>query len=194
MTATDSELLDLLTPELRAGVEEGRYRLAGMGKTKPVVVDATTNRWVKGSGRPAKANDPAVVGKVSAAKRSRPYTEALQAFMPADKDGSPDAIISLQEMIDLAARAVRGGPVEVQCPCECSKKFSVNIKSDTKLLAFLIERIGGRATETKDINLRGDHFVRILQDQTPLSRDIEVVALDPKERAERARIIELDGS
>ena len=189
----DNELIELLTPELRAGVEDGRYRLAGMGQTKPVVVDATTNRWVKGSGRPAKANDPAVVGKVSAAKRSRPYTEALQAFMPADKDGSPDAIISLQEMIELAAKAARGLPVPIECP-QCQHHFTENIKPDTKLLAFLIERIGGKATETKDINLRGDHFVRILQDQTPLSRDIEVVALDPKERAERARIIELDGS
>lgn len=133
-----------------------------------------------------------MVGKVSAAKRSRPYTEALQAFMPADRDGHPDAIISLQEMIELAAKAARGLPVAIDCP-KCDHHFERNLKPDTKLLAFLIERIGGKATETKDINLRGDHLVRVLQDQTPL-RDINVIALDPKERADRARIIEADRS
>ena len=182
---TDSDLLELLTPELREGVEDGRYRLAGMGQTKPVVVDATTNRWVKGSGRPAKANDPAVVGKVAAARRSRPYTEALQAFMPAEKDGSAEAIISLQEMIELAAKAARGLPVPVECP-SCKHHFTENIKPDTKLLAFLIERIGGKATETKDINIHSEQLVALFHDMTPRT-ERNVVALTPQEMVERAR-------
>lgn len=182
-----NDLLELLTPELREKVEAGEYVIRGPGQNdKPVVVD-TSGRIVKGSGRPLNANNPAVVGKVSAAKRTRTYNEALQHFVPVDRNGTPEAIVSLEEILQAAARVATGKPIAVTCP-ECEKDFMAPIGVDSKVLVWLGERLLGRATETKELNLRGEHLVRVLQDQTPI-REIEVVALDPKERAERARAI-----
>lgn len=168
-------------------MEAGEYVIRGPGQNplKPVVVEAATGRIVKGSGRPINANDPAVVGKVSAAKRSRAYNEALQAFVPVDRDGTPEAIVSLQELMEAAARVATGKSVEVVC-AHCSQPFNASIGVDSKVLTFLLERLLGRATETKDINIRSEQLVAMLHDYSP-SQAREVIALTPEERADRAR-------
>lgn len=168
-------------------MEAGDYLIRGPGAdpSKPVVVDASTGRIVKGSGRPPNANNPAVVGKVAAAKRTRAYNEALQAFVPVDRDGSPEAIVSLQELMEAAARVATGKSVAVTCP-ECKTEFGASVGVDSKVLTFLLERLLGRATETKDINIRSEQLVAMLHDFTP-SKTREVIALTPEERAERAR-------
>lgn len=185
LAADANGLLDLLTPELREKVEAGEYVIRGPGQNdKPVVVD-TAGRIVKGSGRPPNANNPAVVGKVSAAKRSRAYAEAMQAFIPVDREGSNEAIVSLEELLESAARVATGKAVGVSCP-ECRHEFLAQIGVDSKVLTFLLERLLGRATETKDINIRSEQLVAMLHDYTP-SKAREVIAVSPQERAERAR-------
>ena len=148
------------------------------------MVDAS-GHFVKGSGRSLKANNPAVIGKISAAKRSRAYTEALQAFVPVDREGTPEAITSLEELMTAAARVATGKSVGVTCP-NCQTEFGASIGVDSKVLTWLLERVLGRATETQNINVRSEQLVQMLTDYTP-SGAREVVAVTPAERAERAR-------
>ena len=106
---TDEELLELLTPELRAGVLGGTLRIWGPGQNplKPVVMDLK-GRVVKGSGRFPNANDAAVVGTASAWKRSGTYQEALETFVTRYKAEAAEGKTSLEEIMEVAARIVRG--------------------------------------------------------------------------------------
>ena len=178
-------LFDLLSDELRDRALEGSVKVwPGKNPLKPYVTDAVTGKVVKGSGRPAGGNDLGLISKQTAFKRSRNYREALQAFFPADRNGSPDAIGSLQEMAELLMKAVRGKPVALSCP-SCKHSFEVPIQPDTKALTWAMENLAGRARETTDINLRSEQIIQILHDPTP-ENIIEVVSISPEERAERA--------
>ena len=190
----DTSLLD---PEVLQKIGEGEYTIAGPGQRegKPVVVNAATGRWVKGSGRPLNANDPATVGKVHGFKHSRKYNEALESFIPADKDGSDFAILSLEELLVAARSAVIDVVqfIEAQCPA-CDQRFKVESagKPDAKVLTFLIERLVGAAKKTEEVNVHSEEVVRIMND-TRVLHQIEVVSLTPEERAARKRaIIEAD--
>lgn len=186
----DTSLLD---PEVLRKIEEGEYAIAGPGQRegKPVVVNAATGRWVKGSGRPLNANDPALVGKIHGFKHSRKYNEALESFIPADKDGSDFAILSLEELLVAARKAVIDVVqyIDATCP-ECDHEFRVESvgKPDAKVLTFLIERLVGAAKKTEEVNIHSEEVVRIMNDTRILSQ-VEVVSLTPEERAARARTI-----
>lgn len=136
------------------------------------------------------ANNAAVVGRVSAVKRSRAFNEAITEFISVDKDAGERAITSLEELLEAAARVATGKSVKVTCP-HCETEFGASIGVDSKVLTWLLERLLGRAVEVKDVNIRSEQIVALLSDKTPM-RDIEVVALDPRERAERQRIIEAE--
>lgn len=144
---------------------------------------------VKGSGRYPNANNAAAVAKMSAVKRSREYHEAVREFIPVEKaEAGAHALTSLEELLEAAARVATGKPFGVRCP-DCKYEFTVNMGVDSKVLVFLLERLLGKATETKDVNIRSEEIVKLLQDES-VNLQIEVVALDPRERAERARVIE----
>ena len=190
----DTSLLD---PEVLRKVQEGEYAIAGPGarEGKPVVINAATGRWVKGSGRPLNANDPALVGKIHGFKHSRGYVEALEQFIPAEKDGTDLAIVSLEELLVAARKSVIDVVqyIDAQCP-ECDHKFRVESvgKPDAKVLTFLIERLVGAAKKTEEVNFHSEEVINILND-TRVLHQIEVVSLTPEERAARKRaIIEAD--
>ena len=190
----DTSLLD---PAVLQKISEGEYTIAGPGQRdgKPVVIDAATGRWVKGSGRPLNANDAALVGKIHGFKHSRKYNEALESFIPADKDGSDFAILSLEELLVAARSAVIDVVqfIDAQCPA-CDQKFKVESvgKPDAKVLTFLIERLVGAAKKTEEVNIHSEELVRVMND-TRVLHQIEVVSLTPEERAARKRaIIEAD--
>lgn len=183
----------LLAPDVLVKIETGEYRIAGLGKIagKPVVVNATTGRWVKGSGRPAAANDPVEVGKVHGFKHSRGYTEALERFLPAERADSSVAVMSLEELLVAARRMTVETTAKVKAVCpECSHNFEVTTEGrpDSKVLTFLIERLVGAAKKTEEINLHSEELVRVLSDQTILHK-IDVVGISPDERADRIRAV-----
>lgn len=191
--AHDARLRNLLTPELRSRVESGEYEIVGMGQNdKPVVVNADTKRFVKGSGRPLNANDPAWTGKVTAYKRSAAYKDALEQFIPAWKDDSPDAITSLEELVASAKKLATPQKVkmEKECPCGCGESvvFEVDKLPDAKMVMFLIERLAGAATKTENINVRSEEVIALLTDKS-LATGLQIVSLTPEQRAENARRI-----
>ncbi len=199
-TTPEDDLYVQLTPELQAGVDEGRFLIAGPGQNdKPVVVDAVTKQFVKGSGRPLNANDSAYIGKVTAYRRSKAYNEALEQLIPSfeDDENSPDAIISFQELIQAAKECVVGMPeaIEVKCPCGCNHVWRelIGAKRDSKMIMFLIERLAGAANKTQTVNLHSEELVRVLND-TRVLHEIQVISLTPEQRADRIRqIAEADG-
>ena len=193
---TDDEqtlLLALLSPELRAGVDEGRFKLVGPGKNpeKPVVVNATTGRWVRGSGRPLNANDPAEVGKKHGFKHSNNYQEAMDMLVPAFRTGNEYAIMTLEELLVAAKAAVLGDPLyeKQTCPeCETTFVARTGTKRDSKVLVFLIERLIGAAQKKTDVNVHSEELIHLISDTRVLAQ-IEVVSLTPEVRAARARAI-----
>lgn len=182
-------LIDRVEPEIRDRILAGELLIEpGQRPEKPVLKDAATGRFIKGSGRPVNANDPAITGKVSAYKQTKSFTEWFDAFIPAVAEDNPDAIISLQELIETAARVSRGEDVEIECS-NCKSKNWYAIKPNAKLLSFLIERRVGKAKETQDINLRSESIIQLLQDPRPIGV-VEVITMTPEERIERRRQIE----
>lgn len=190
----EAALLPLLTDELRDGVEAGRLRITGPGwkPEKPVVVDAVTGHWVEGSGRPAGANDPAVVGKVHGFKHSKSYQETLDLLVPPRREDNAQAIVTLEELL-VAAKAMVVGEATfdlVMCPCGCEHTFNtqVGVKRDAKVLTFLIERIVGQAAKKTDVNIHSEELITMISDSRVLTQ-IEVISLTPEDRAARARAI-----
>jgi len=184
------DLYALLSDDLRVGVDEGRFRVVGEGQDdKPVVVDATTGRWVKGSGRSLNANDPAQVGRETAFKRSRAYGEVLEAFLPAWRGDSDAAISSLEELVAAAVKLAQGHETayDVVCPsCEHKHVIQVAAPPNQKMVEFLIKRLAGDATKTINTNTRSEEIVKVMSDQRILHQ-IEVIDITPEERARRKR-------
>lgn len=145
---------------------------------------------VKGSGRHPKANNAATVSKMTAVKRSRTYQEAMYDMISVDEESGKNAILSLEELLKAAAHVATGKPKAVTCPA-CLHQFLEAIAVDSKVLVFLLERILGKATETKDVNIRSEQIVELLRDESVNAR-LEIVALDPRERSERQRVIEAE--
>jgi len=190
-----SALRELLSDELRSKVDTGEYIITGPGSNdKPVVVDADTGRWVKGSGRSLNAPDSAYVGQVTAYKRSKAYNEALEMLVPAwaGQDEAPDAIISFQELIQAAKEAIIGEPEyrEIVCVhCEEKSRVFVGRKRDNKVLMFMIERLAGAANKTSTVNIHSEELIRMLSEERVLHEG-EFVALSTEERANRIRAVQ----
>lgn len=188
--AEEDNLFNLLTPELQAGVINGSLEIQGPGQNdKPVVVDAQTKKWVKGSGRPLNANDPAYIGKTTAYKRSKPWADALHQLAPSWKDDedAPDAIISFQELIQAAKEAIVGQPEfkEHECSeCHHVDRVWVGTKRDNKVLVFMIERLAGAANKTQTINTHSEELIRILND-THVLTEVTFVGMTPEERTKK---------
>ena len=155
-----------------------------------MVVDAVTRRFVKGSGRPLNANDAALVGRKTGWMKRRSTQEFFERLLPAEREDSSDAVTSLRELMEAAAKLAQGVPVGVTCP-NCEHKWLEPLRPDAKVLTFLIERAVGKAPETKDVNITGriEQITAILGDPTPL-RSLEIIEQTPKERAERLRLIQ----
>lgn len=176
-------------------IEAGNWRIAGPGMkaNKPVVVDSA-GKWVKGSGRPAKANDPVAVGKATGYRKSKSYNEFLEELIPARKEDSANAIADLQEItqaaVDLAIGALT--KLEAKCP-ECEHEFDIEYRSkpDQKMVQWLMARLTGDAAKAVDVNVRSEQIVALIQDYRPGS--LEPVGLTAEEM-ERRRSMIVDGN
>ena len=186
MTEASQDLIPLLTEELQERAARGEVIVSqGKNPNKPVVRDAVTGTIVKGSGRPPKANDIGLISKKTAYKRTRTYNEWFNSFIPATKQENPEALTSLEELIEAAAQVARGwnSYTDTRCP-ECEHKFTVETVKppDAKVLTFLIERAVGKAKETTEINIRSEQLIQMLHDDSHI---VEVIDITPEQRAER---------
>ena len=191
--ADSGSLYDLLTPELRAMVDTGEAFIEGAGQKpdKPIVKYTANGRYVKGSGRSPNANDAAVIGRTTAYKRTRSFTEWFDAFIPSVREENPNAIIALDELLQSAAKVAQGWKEYQSFNCEqCHHENSVEVtvKPDTKMLMFLIERRVGKAKETQEINIRSEQIVQMLHDNTPIN-DIQVIDISAETRAARRLLV-----
>lgn len=184
-----------LAPEVLALIESGEAKVAGPGQElgRPVVVYASSGRFVAGTGRPANANDVAEVSRDTAFKRTKAYADALNRFIPAYKEQG--AISSLEELLEAARKVTTDTTyhTEVVHACsECGHEDVVPItipgKPDAKVLTFLIERLVGAANKTQEVNVHTDEVMRIMTDQRVLHQ-LEVVSLTPEQLAERKRLV-----
>lgn len=199
MNLTEPVELDTsaLDDTVLAKIREGAFRVAGPGMKagKPVVIDSVTGQWVEGSGRPANANDSAVIGKTHGFKHSKTYQDTLERLVPAMKADGEYAVTSLEELL-VAARRVTTDTTQTvtrvhectECGHEDTLTFTVEGKPDAKVLTFLIERLVGAANKTQDVNVRSEELLKIVEDKTIVHR-IEVVTLTPKELADRKRAV-----
>jgi len=190
---SQADLYALLSEDLKVGVDEGRFLVLGPGQNdKPVVIDAETKRWVKGSGRPLTANDPAYIGKVTAFRRSNRFNEAIEQFVPVAREDSPYAITSLEELIEAAVKLAVPEPkrYDVTCPeCKHEHYITVDAPPNQKMVEFLIKRLAGDATKTTNVNMHSEEMVRTLSD-TRIVHEIEIISLTPEQRAARIRAVQ----
>jgi len=189
---SDDERRDLLetmtNEELRTGVLEGHYYIAGPSDTpgKPMVRHALgplKGRPVKGTGAvKGSAANMAIVSKDYAYKRTANWRVLVEEYW------GP----KLPQLFKYATDMMEGGMVskteKVSCPCGCDYTFPVTVemykKGDAQALKVVWEAIIGRATERKevDINIRS-LIARIdAREDTNL---LEIVDLTPDEVAER---------
>lgn len=204
MTATPREIrednrreqLIALAPErYRADIIEGRLEaLEGQNKDKPVIrVLATTyyvdgkqfgkGQLLPGSGRYPNANNPAVIGRENAYKLTTTYREAIEALTPID--GGVDVRGSIAWWFDQAWQAAEGSPQLVTCT-SCGHKWNHAFKKDGGLIFKMVELVGGKAKETKEINVRDIEMKALLERREV---DVFVHEIDPGEAAARRRLL-----
>lgn len=193
------EIIDLIPERFQPGVLDGslavRPPIHWWSEDKPVIVDSATNHIRYG--RYATANNPALLGKLSAYKRKKSYREMQQIYIGSEPGEHEKQIISLKEIIDALWDAANGSPQEVDCPHPelhtgrdiASLKHVIAFKKDPNALFKLYENLVGKATETTDINVNQSHLVKLLSDPTPM-RDITVISMSPQEVYERKKLIE----
>ena len=129
-------------------------------------------------------------GRKSGLKQTKEYQALLERAIPADEDG--DQWGSFTWLIEQGLEAAEGGDVVVQAACpECSHKFPVKAykKHDTNAIIKLIEFVRGRATETKQVDVRSVELHAILAEGTDIS-ELKVHALEPEVIAARRLALE----
>ncbi len=190
-------LLSLLPDNLRVGVLDGTYEvLPGKSAKKPVVRRSDTKALVKGSGQYPKAPDGAEVGRATAHKQRVEYREAMQAFIPVlanvPAGERQEATRSFEALLDAAYLAAQGVPTRVECEHldefgdPCRTKHIVAFKPDGNLLWRMIENLVGKATETKEIDVRAQVLQQIAE-----RRVVDVRILDGVSEDEQRRRIDI---
>jgi len=185
-------LLDEHEPEVidASSVRVGPYIIRpGASADKPVIVDATTKRMVKGSGRLPKGNDPVLTGKATAYKQTKEYRQAFEEMFPAG--GDVDERGSLAWWFDQAWAAAEGSPQYVECPhTECKQKHVVAMKKDGGLIFKMIELAVGRAPQTVNVNSKHEEIVKALEYRV---YDVTLHGIGADEADERHQLIQQFG-
>ena len=184
-----NELIDLVSPELRARVESGELELApGQNPNKPVVRDSASKALVKGSGRYPNANDAARTSRLTAHKRTTSYRQMLENLWPSE--GDENVPRSLAWVSKQAALAAEGSPQTVTCT-ECGHRWNHAFKKDGLLLFKILELLTGKARETQDVNIKSESLVAVLNAREPV-RDVIVHSIDPEIEKARREILDVD--
>jgi hypothetical protein len=182
-------LASQLDDELRERYDAGEIKITGENNGRAVIVDAFTGRWVKGSARPANANDAAQVGRETSFKRTNRFREAWQSvFGLAGEDGA----IGFDALVEKLWWAVQGAPQLAECYHEgCNKKHLGVVKPDAKVLFQMAESLIGRMQQV-EIGGTLDHLHQLLQVQPGDQEGVGFYAINPKGEdspEERKRIL-----
>lgn len=194
---TDSDLALIHDTELREKVVEGEVLMlppeVWESASKPVLV-SKTGQMIKGTGRRKGAKDPAVASRETAFTRRKGYRHLIEEYIPpSDLKDTPNAIISFRELIDALIDACNGSPQRVKCQHEgCGEYHLIGFKKDPNVLFKLYENLAGKARETQDINVTGQHLALVLNERTPITA-LEVHSIDPAEERRRREALHADG-
>lgn len=199
----DEAILTLVPEKLRDSVLDGSLVIQPMerwySKDKPLILN-TKGRIV--AGRYATANDPAVLSKKYAYKRTRGYKEMREALITAEPGQTRESILSLQDLVQNLWEACMGSPQKVKVPCPhpeaCPEGggdhlIATAFRKDAGNLFKFYENIVGRAQETSEVTVNNNHLVAMLNDKTVMS-DLRVIDLTPEELYGRKLLIEGDSS
>jgi len=190
------KLIQSLDDEAREMVESGEWKITGENNGRAVIVDAGTGRWVKGTARPANANDPAEVARATAYKRTPAWREAWQNVFHL---GGEDGGVGFEALVEKLWWAVNGAKQVVDCPhLDCQKKHVVAFKPDPKVMMQMVESLIGRMSHV-EVEGKFAHLHAMLEQQgeAPSSAGMEFYATDPKgpnSPEERRRVLEADGT
>ena len=139
----------------------------------------------------AGSQDAASVGRASAYKLRKGYAALSEEFIPpSDLKDNPNAIISFRELVETLIEACQGSPQQVTCPA-CGDKNLFAFKKDAGTLFKLYENLKGKARETQDINVTGQHLVAVMNERLDV-RDVTVHAIDPVEEQRRRAALDMD--
>lgn len=183
------ELIDKLTPELRARYDLGEINVfPGQSSDKPVVRDAKTGALVKGTGLAVRHNDIAQISKATAFRRTTDYQDWLGGKLKIDGSG-PDDKESAEWWWERAQEAASNAPIPVTCP-ECNHTWMEKAgKQDGNLIFRIIELATGKAKQKTEINVKQEEILRILNEKVDI-REVVVHALTPEDVEHRREVVE----
>ena len=168
----DSNLLALLSDEVRAKVEDGTYyAVAGKRPDRPWVRRSDNNRVVQGQS--PRSPDSAEQGRRTALKQTASYRDALELFLPMFSDGEQRQ--SFERLVEKVLWAVEGAPQKVTFDCPhpetCPQKNKKHVvaytdKPDPVTGFKLIELLAGKAAQTINQNTKVTADVSVMEHRT----------------------------
>lgn len=190
----DSDLRAMVPPDLEPLVARGEAEvLEGQNALKPVVRVSTDlvvlngkeykrGQLLPGSGRYPRSNDSAAVGRATAWKQSATWNEAFQTLVTAFEE--PHAKTSVEHLLEVISRAIEGGEIRARCRHEkCNEEHLVYLKPDTGAALRLLERLIGKAAETKNVNVNASVETKTLE-----VRQVDVRVYDMSEATAEERL------
>ena len=192
--AIDNDVIRTLDPELLQQVQSGERTLhPGRAAYKPVIrygpKGLHPGALAPGSGVSPRHQDVAN-GRKGAIKQTKEYGALLERLIPATED--TDQWGSFGWLVTQGLRAAEGNKQSKNVTCsECGHVDVVEFagKPDANAIIKLIEFLRGRATETREIDVRAAHIHKTLEEGVDVS-ELLVHALPPDEVAARRRALD----
>ena len=190
----NDDILKTLDSELLQQVQQGERTLhPGRDAYKPVIRYGPKGQHpgalAPGSGVSPRHKD-AENGRQGAIKQTKEYGALLERLIPANEDKTEWG--SFGWLVTQGLRAAEGNPQKKDVTCsECGHTEVVEFagKPDTNAIIKLIEFLRGRATETREIDVRAAHIHKTLEAGVDIS-ELLVNALPPDEVAARQKALD----
>jgi hypothetical protein len=190
----DDDVVRTLDPELLQQVQVGERTLhPGRDAYKPVIRYGPKGQHpgalAPGSGVSPRHQD-VENGRRGAIKQTKEYGALLERIIPANEDTEQWG--SFGWLVTQGLRAAEGNRQKKDVTCsECGHIEAVEFagKPDTNAIIKLIEFLRGRATETREIDVRAAHIHKTLEAGVDIS-ELLVNALPPDEVAARRKALE----
>jgi len=190
----DDDVIRTLDPELLQQVQMGERTLhPGRDAYKPVIrygpKGAHPGALAPGSGVSPRHVD-VENGRKGAIKQTKEYGALLERIIPANEDA--DQWGSFGWLVTQGLRAAEGNKQSKNVTCsECGHVEAVEFagKPDANAIIKLIEFLRGRATETREIDVRAAHIHKTLEAGVDIS-ELLVHALPPDEVAARRKALD----
>lgn len=193
-TEIDDDVIRTLDPELLRQVQVGERTLhPGRDAYKPVIRYGPKGQHpgalAPGSGVSPRHQD-VENGRKGAIKQTKEYGALLERLIPANEDTEQWG--SFGWLVTQGLRAAEGNRQSKNVTCsDCGHVEVVEFagKPDANAIIKLIEFLRGRATETREIDVRAAHIHKTLEAGVDVS-ELLVNALPPAEVASRRKALE----